>query len=315
MMNLVNSASLNITNIDDIIGLTPAAKALTLTWTTIVIIIGVGGNGLVLLGSVKYQALRMDRVSIFLLECVAVTDMTITLFDFTSTFVTIIANEWVLGEKYCFFITLFEYVAYAVEIKLITAIAIFRCVLIARPFTVITDLTQGRKLLFVASVVGYETCFISSFFVFGYKVFFNPYMFVCDIQLSGKIGSLIITMCNVIGPGLVLISSNFYLLFKASMMSRDKLKKNSAKGLTTIMVLCWAFILSYGPFCVMIGLGFTEGGPPGWVVNLMNMSLGLNLFVNPLIYTFTNNRFFIFMKSMLGLSELSTAFLNRRKPA
>ena len=61
----------NLTYIDSFIGISSVTKILLILWTLIVVILGTGGNVLVLVGSIRYQALRMDRTSIFLLECVA----------------------------------------------------------------------------------------------------------------------------------------------------------------------------------------------------------------------------------------------------
>ena len=299
------------------LGLTPVTKTFAIIWTAIVIIIGIGGNGLVLLRSIKYQALRMDRISIYLLECVAITDISLACFHFMSNLVTVISERWILGESYCFILATYIYIGYGTEIKLMLAIGVYRCCLLMFPFMDIPEFTPTRKILFFAGTIGLETCVTCAvIFVNGYKAVFIPSMLTRDITFAGEYPSIIVALWSFLIPGILLISSNIFLLNKALTMSGEKLnKKNSTKGLTTIMVLGWAYVLSYGPCVTMMGLGFTEHGSPSWLFGLQNLALGLNLFVNPVIYTFTHSRFFGFMKTMTGIepsNSSSSSFLNRR---
>ena len=96
-MVLFDHSIINITDIASVNETTSAVKHLSIIWLIIVIILGTVGNGAVLIGSLKYRALEMDRISIFLLECIAVADMTQALLVFVPSLITVIANRWLLG--------------------------------------------------------------------------------------------------------------------------------------------------------------------------------------------------------------------------
>ena len=138
----------NITDIDSFIGISSVTKILLILWTLIVVILGTGGNILVLVGSIKYQALRMDRISIFLLECVAATDFILALTDFLPNLVTLVANKWLFEKGFCVAEIYFEYILYGSEIMLVVAIAGFRSFTLAKPFYPAPQLNCSRKVTF-----------------------------------------------------------------------------------------------------------------------------------------------------------------------
>ena len=143
----------NITDIDSFIGISSVTKILLILWTLIVVILGTGGNVLVLVGSIKYQALRMDRISIFLLECVAAIDLLIALADFIPNLISLMANRWVFGKWFCFAEISLHYIIYGSEIMLVTSIAGFRSFTLARPFYPIPQLSFFRKVTFISWLI------------------------------------------------------------------------------------------------------------------------------------------------------------------
>ena len=139
-------ANMNITAIDSFIGISSFTQILLIIWTLIVVILGTGGNVLVLVGSIRYQALRMDRTSIFLLECVSATDLVLALTDFIPNLITLSANRWLFGKGFCVAESFLLYILYGSEIMLVTAIAGFRSFSLARPFYPIPELSLFRKV-------------------------------------------------------------------------------------------------------------------------------------------------------------------------
>ena len=71
-------------------------KGIMITITLLIIIMGVSGNIIVLIGSIKYKALKMDKVSVILLENVAVADLMMTIMFCIPMLITLIAEKWTL---------------------------------------------------------------------------------------------------------------------------------------------------------------------------------------------------------------------------
>ena len=73
------------------------------------------------------------------------------------------------------------------------------------------------------------------------------------------------------------------------------------KGTLTVILMCGTFLLSYIPFCIALQMSYGNNGERGLEFTVSNSFMGINVIVNPLIYTFTNKRFCTFMKSMIGI--------------
>ena len=61
--------------------------------------------------------------------------------------------------------------------------------------------------------------------------------------------------------------------------------------------------MSYIPFCIAISTHSMNSGERGLEFTVANSCMGINIIVNPLIYTFTNRRFCSFMKTMIGIEQ------------
>ena len=68
----------------------------------LMIFFGLLGNGTVLYSSMRYNAIRLDKASLILIQNLAVADILYTICDILPQFVTYIAGRWVLGKVYCF---------------------------------------------------------------------------------------------------------------------------------------------------------------------------------------------------------------------
>ena len=81
------------------------------------------GNGLVLVSSIKYRAIDMDKTSIILLQNLAVADFLIALLSWLPTTISTVVQAWVLGEVVCFLAGLVVYVPALVELLILTVIS------------------------------------------------------------------------------------------------------------------------------------------------------------------------------------------------
>ena len=76
----------------------------------------------------------------------------------------------------------------------------------------------------------------------------------------------------------------------------------NVKGTVTVILMCGAFLLSYIPYCTAFGIQSMNSGERGLEFTVANSFMGINIIVNPLIYTFTNKRFCSFIKTMIGIN-------------
>ena len=63
---------------------------------------GLIGNGTVIYSTLRYNAIKIDEISLIFVQNLAIGDMLTTLAMVFPQFVTWVTGEWVLGEIYCF---------------------------------------------------------------------------------------------------------------------------------------------------------------------------------------------------------------------
>ena len=77
-------------------------------------------------------------------------------------------------------------------------------------------------------------------------------------------------------------------------------------ALVTITIICWTFVISWLPFVIKVILTSAMDTVPPWIYVFQIEMLGLNVTLNPVIYTLTNRRFRDFL--------VRTVFRRRTKP-
>ena len=94
----------NITHLynDTDLVLTTTVKVPFIMINTLIVILGLFGNGIVLFASIKYNAVEMDKVSLLFLENLALADSILTIARYLPKLITLCSNRWILGETMCF---------------------------------------------------------------------------------------------------------------------------------------------------------------------------------------------------------------------
>ena len=97
---------------------------------------GIFGNGVVLYSSLRYNAIKLNKVSLVFVRNLAFADMLYAVFTVIPTFVTYAARDWILGPVYCFVSAQFSLLPGLVNSLLVMTISIYRLVLLYSPFTI-----------------------------------------------------------------------------------------------------------------------------------------------------------------------------------
>ena len=293
----------NNTTLDAVLGSDHTAlKILLLLYNLLVIVMGLGGNVLVLVGSLKYRAVQMDRNSVILLENIAVADLVATVLQYVPMGVTLAAERWLFGEFLCF-CAVFRYIPFAAEVMLIAIMSCHRVRVLRSPLKGSLDADLLKRVL-----VGVWVFYLVSVpCITGIKpvIKYTPSHLHCssfDWENMAVVPSYLRIMRLVSGlylalPTLITIVCNVLILrlvFSAPDLTNNN---NNSKAVRTVSLICWIFVASYIPTVVIFALpavGMSD--IPHWV-NCMSMySVSLNLIANPVIYSFTNRRFAMFAK-------------------
>ena len=123
----------NITDIETYISCSPFTRGLLIAYNVLVIILGLCGNGLVLYGSFKHNAIQMDRVSLLFIQNLAVSDIVITLLYYVPTLITLFAKRWVLGPGVCFITAFFHSIPFTNDIVITMSMSCYRVWMLKKP--------------------------------------------------------------------------------------------------------------------------------------------------------------------------------------
>ena len=277
-----------------------------LTYNSLVILLGMVGNSLVLVGSVKYNAIRMEENSVILLEHVAAADVMATLFQFVPMMATLAAERWVLGKFLCY-CGILRYIPFCCEAMLIAIMSCHRVRVLASPLSYSTNPCLLKKIL-----CGVWIFYITSLLCLtGIKptIKYEPSHLNCspfDWENTDSISNYLRILRMVSGiylflPAIITVIANIIILRLAyagrSVRNSTPGGAKSLKAVKTVALICWVYIVSYIPSVVLFALPVAGVTEIPHYVNLINMyTLSFNLIANPLIYSFTNKRFALFAK-------------------
>ncbi|KAL5250509.1 hypothetical protein ACHWQZ_G016294 [Mnemiopsis leidyi] len=295
---LVNSTSLqNPINM----GISDQGYNVLLLYHSLATLVGLVGNSLVLYGSIKYNSLSIDSVSIVLLESLAALDIMVVLFFMSSIWLSMIAKRWVLGSVGCFIYGFLGYVCTTVEMQVVTVISLYRLFSLSAPFTA-RSFNKKHALVVVGVLVFITLVFQCCYHTVGAFYIFDTKLGSCEISVTAiptptTVIYLLTGVCYyIVTPAIILPISNIAILVIATIKSRSG-RLPAKNALITVCCVTWVFVFSVTP--VVVRIAFQTLDPfhplPSWFMIMAQEFLFLNSILNPVIYTATNKSFRSFL--------------------
>ena len=291
-------------------------------WTTTVTVLGLLGNALVIYSSIRYNAIQMDKISLLLVQNLAVADFIYILSNILPSAVSYIARKYILGTVYCFISAQTSFIYAQVNTVTVLAITAYRLWILRSPLRPVTH--GGAK---VGVGVIWITACATTVICLAYKStsIFSQKSAKCYSSIytnKNKTASILfrLTFGGAVFLPVVIIGIINVILFIISYKSSKKLRAaqglstskelNSARALTTVCALSCAFTASWLPYLIfMIWKGF-DAELPDEVEQVGVSCIMINSFCNPILYTMTNRRFGGFVWSMLTSVATSTFSFN-----
>jgi hypothetical protein len=263
---------------------------------------GILGNGTVLYSSIRYNAIRLDRVSLLLVQNLAVADLLYTIFAIIPQLITTFAGRWVLGKIYCFISAQLTFIPATVNSLTVLLISIYRLWVVTHPFSGAKEI-RVRIILVVTWILSSAGTIIS--LAYKSSSTFNPVNGKCSSGFYENYKAMVIfkvalTLLALI-PLFMIIIVNTVLFFIAVKSSR-KLQYNSPanyKALVMVCALSGLFITSWVPYVVYTLMKSRKLDIPRTLDIMAPYCFFLNSFGNPILYTVTNKRFGNYVRALL----------------
>ena len=269
----------------------------------IMTIFGLFGNGTVFYSSVRYNAIKLDKVSLIFVQNLAVADILYTLCVIFPQMITYLSRGWVLGKVYCFINAQLSFIPGSVNALTVLLISTYRVRLITNPFYSISS-TTARVISLLAWLLGTAGTIISlsykctsSFSPLNAKCMSSVYSHV----VAGKLLNLALVVIIMI-PLLVITIENAVLCAFAIRSARrhnSSRPTSSFKALTTVCALSGVFIVSWVPYIAFTIMKSSNLSTPLALDVMAVHCIFINSFANPILYSMTNKRFGSFLKGVL----------------
>jgi hypothetical protein len=267
----------------------------------IVVIFGILGNGTVLYSSARYNAIRLDRVSLILVQNLAVADILYTICVILPQLITYIAGKWVLGKVYCFIAAQISFLPGSANALTVLLITTYRVWLVTHPF-----FSVPKTVVRIVVVFSWFLASAGTVISLAYKSSstFNPGNAKCMSGVYENIAASAILKIAlaviVIIPLFVITIENAVLCMIAVKSSRrQNVSKANYKALVMVCSLSGLFIISWVPYIIYTFMKSKNPEIPQALDLLAFHCIYLNSFGNPILYTLTNKRFGTYVKDLL----------------
>ena len=299
----------------------PIGRGFLLSINAFIILAGLTGNGIVAYGSIKHNAIQMDRVSVMFIENLAITDMLLTLVLFVPAFITLAAKRWIYGDLFCVVSAfIFRYLPMQNEISIICAMSVYRLWILKMP-QAYRDSFSTRKvrllmvLLFLVSLVP-GTCMF--FMDHSHRAVFHAKFVSCApgiLSETTQNGFILVMAGLFVGiPLIICIGTNSLIIYNVIYSAKQIGTRTYHKSVVMLLLyICIAFILSHFAFFLKIGviaMGYTV---PDWFENLALYMISVNVVGNPVIYTAKNEHFRQYVKTLFGICQSDNYLIRKER--
>ena len=222
-------------------------------WSSLALCTNLLGNTTVLLATIRYRAIRLDKVSVTLIQNIAVSDILMGINTIFPVIVSLIADRWVFGDMLC-------YIQHYLKIPSIISPELLICAMHISKLTCLVfplRATQRKKktarflagtLWVLASMISIvQLCVDKYSIAFDYRYFKCTYVYRAATWKWAR--PLLFTTIMVLPNIIVCVTTMALLIFI--------LKRRRAlnlQGALTSLYVGLAYVLAFGPISIKLSI-------------------------------------------------------------
>ena len=236
----------------------PGERSCLITYLLIVLLSSLTGDSIILIVSVKYNALKLNKAIVAVLQHIAACNLLQTISLILPTMISLIANRWILGETTGYILFLINAVSSPVSSILVCILNIVKLMLLQRPLSLGIIMATRRNVhvccgaVWVLAMVfpGLHLILDTNKFLFDYiryNIVVTP-----SSDLAMKISQAIIVISFIIPAFIVTVSTVFILRHLKE--SRKAAKRSGGtlrwQGVLTVLATALVYCFSIVPFSI-----------------------------------------------------------------
>ena len=220
-------------------------------------VISLIGDTLILVGSIRYNAIKLHEIIVIFVQPMAVADLLLTLFGIMPSAVILGVNDWILGDVMCYLSYLAEVISLLILFMMTAAIAVAKMLIIKYPL----------RAMYFSKKAGHITAFFIWIFglsfptaalikdresvYYDFLIYSCAYMHDKDVwsNTSNKIFDTMFGIAFLV-PVAVTVISSAVLLVLAKRATAGRHEGLQWKGVLTVLLTAAAHTLLGLPFTV-----------------------------------------------------------------
>ena len=221
---------------------TEAMRYFLVFWNVLNLLLSLSGNTLVLVSSIKYHAINLDRVSVILIRHLAVADMIYLVPRSIMSVPGLVLKRWVMGSFMCALTTVNTYIASIVSLLLICALNLNKTMAFKFP---LKSRLKSKKDGHVIAVCAWVFAVISTVFcgvLTKWTVTFRRNLMHClEMAEFHSIKELVFALYMILPVVSIVLTTLWLLRFV------QKARGLNAQGSMTLVFISIVFIVSWAP--------------------------------------------------------------------
>ena len=293
------------------------ARVLYALWYLCIIILGLVGNFIIIIASVRFKGIRLDKISVMLIRHIAVADVMHIILVVIPAETSIICNRWVFGDTFCKIQTYLLPIFFSTSMFLLCGLNINKLVCLMDPLRSKNRSSRtGRYIgasFWLQVIISMTIVHLSTFSFKKWDYHYSSTVFHCSgTYLDAGSFYEILTAVSLLVPSVVIIITTACLLCFVHQI--NGLQKQSVQ---TLVLVSTVFCISFIPFGITTALVASGNPLKSFGINLavylrITTMLGnLNVGVNAIIYFMTINSFNKFVKNLR--IHLKQMFVSKNK--
>ena len=145
------------------------------------------GDTLILVGSLKYNAIKLHKILVIFVQHMAIADILLTLFGIIPGAVSLAANDWILGDVICYLSYIINDTSAVVLSMLTAAIATTKMLIIKYPLRAINFSTQAGHVAAICIWIASSSLPAAALLKDNQGIYFNYLLYICDYTASKSV--------------------------------------------------------------------------------------------------------------------------------
>ena len=281
----------------------PSERYIWAALNLLIVVSSLFGDTMILIGSIKYRAIRLHRITVAVIQHLAVINLVLTANRVLPITISLVTNRWIFGEVLCNLQQYVDKICYRTVYFLTCTLTTTKLMTIKFPLKCgVWSECKAQKLCFLME--GVSLCFVAPFILLYYTagreaVSFSYLTYNCGIAadlLSSELPlktSLHFLLNNLLPACIYLIPalSSGLILVEARRVAHNHQQHLRWEGVMTALLTCLVYYISFIPHtltAIILSVNYFK---------VAEFLLNFNVMANFYIYTLTVQSFRTFIRT------------------